>query len=53
MAEINQIAASSGDDPKLDTLLRLHSETDCRRVSALACIRSGCLRLAADQVGSV
>jgi integrase/recombinase XerC len=28
LAEINQIAASTGDDPELDTLLlRLHTET--------------------------
>ncbi len=37
LAEINQIAASTGDDPELDTLiLRLHSETACRRGGALA-----------------
>ena len=37
LAEINQVAASSGDDPKLDTLLlRLHTETACRRGGALA-----------------
>ncbi len=37
LAEINQIAASTGDDPELDTLLlRLHTETACRRGGALA-----------------
>ena len=35
--EINEIAASTGDDPELDTLLlRLHTETACRRGGALA-----------------
>jgi len=30
LAEINQVAASTGDDPELDTLLlRLHTETAC------------------------
>jgi site-specific recombinase XerD len=37
LAEINQVAASSGDDRELDTLLlRLHTETACRRGGALA-----------------
>ena len=37
LAEINQIAATTGDDPELDTLLlRLHTETACRRAGALA-----------------
>jgi hypothetical protein len=37
LAEINQIAANTGDDPGLDTLqLRLHTETACRRGGALA-----------------
>ena len=37
LAEINQIAAATGDDPELDTLLlRLHTETGCRRGGALA-----------------
>jgi integrase/recombinase XerC len=38
LAEINQIAATTGDDPELDTLiLRLHTETGaCRRGGALA-----------------
>jgi hypothetical protein len=37
LAEINQVAASSGDDPELDTLLlRLHTETACRRGGTLA-----------------
>ncbi|GIH16156.1 tyrosine-type recombinase/integrase [Rugosimonospora africana] len=37
LAEINQVAASTGDDPGLDSLLiRLHTETACRRGGALA-----------------
>ena len=37
LAEINQIAATTGDDPELDALiLRLHTETACRRAGALA-----------------
>ena len=37
LAEINQIAAATGDDPELDALiLRLHTETACRRGGALA-----------------
>ncbi|MEU1398582.1 site-specific integrase [Micromonospora zamorensis] len=37
LAEINAVAASTGDDPALDTLLlRLHTETACRRGGALA-----------------
>jgi integrase len=37
LAEINQAAAAGGDDPELDTLiLRLHTETACRRAGALA-----------------
>jgi integrase/recombinase XerC len=37
LAEINQAAAAMGDDPELDTLLlRLHTETACRRGGALA-----------------
>jgi integrase/recombinase XerC len=37
LAEINQVAAASGDDPELGTLiLRLHTETACRRGGALA-----------------
>ena len=37
LAEINQVAAATGDDPELDTLLlRLHTETGCRRGGALA-----------------
>jgi integrase len=36
LAEINQIAATTGDDPELDTLLlRVHTETACRRGGAL------------------
>ncbi|MFI7026825.1 tyrosine-type recombinase/integrase [Micromonospora sp. NPDC049900] len=37
LAEINEVAASTGDDPVLDSLLlRLHTETACRRGGALA-----------------
>jgi integrase/recombinase XerC len=37
LAEINQIAGTTGNDPALDTLLlRLHTETACRRGGALA-----------------
>ncbi|MCG5466752.1 site-specific integrase [Micromonospora sp. MED01] len=37
LAEINEVAASTGNDPALDTLLlRLHTETACRRGGALA-----------------
>ncbi|MBB5157396.1 tyrosine-type recombinase/integrase [Saccharopolyspora phatthalungensis] len=37
LAEINQIAATTGNDPALDALLlRLHTETACRRGGALA-----------------
>jgi integrase len=37
LAEINQAAVADGDDPELDTLiLRLHTETACRRGGALA-----------------
>jgi len=37
LAEINEVAAATGDDPELDTLLlRLHTETACRRAGALA-----------------
>lgn len=37
LAEINQVAAITGNDPELDTLLlRLHTETACRRGGALA-----------------
>ncbi|WP_249714100.1 hypothetical protein [Rhizomonospora bruguierae] len=37
LAEINEAAASTGDDPGLDSLLiRLHTETACRRGGALA-----------------
>ncbi|WP_436498200.1 hypothetical protein [Actinokineospora sp. HUAS TT18] len=36
LAEINHFAAITGDDPELDTLLvRLHTETACRRGGAL------------------
>jgi integrase/recombinase XerC len=36
LAEINEVAAATGDDPELDTLLlRLHTETACRRGGAL------------------
>ena len=37
LAQINEAAAATGDDPELDTLLlRLHTETACRRGGALA-----------------
>jgi integrase len=37
LEELSQVAASTGDDPVLDTLLlRLHIETACRRGGALA-----------------
>lgn len=37
LEEINQVAASTGCDPELDSLiLRLHTETACRRGGALA-----------------
>jgi integrase len=37
LAEINQVAVSTGNDPALDALLlRLHTETACRRGGALA-----------------
>jgi len=37
LAEINQVAAATGNDPALDSLLlRLHTETACRRGGALA-----------------
>ena len=36
LAQINQVAATTGNDPELDTLLlRLHTETACRRGGAL------------------
>lgn len=37
LVEINKVAASTGNDPELDMLiLRLHTETACRRGGALA-----------------
>jgi integrase/recombinase XerC len=37
LAEINHLAATTGNDPALDALLlRLHTETACRRAGALA-----------------
>jgi site-specific recombinase XerD len=37
LAEINQVAATTGNDPALDSLLlRLHTETACRRGGALS-----------------
>ena len=37
LTEINQAAATTGNDPELDSLLlRLHTETACRRGGALA-----------------
>ncbi|GAA2779063.1 tyrosine-type recombinase/integrase [Crossiella cryophila] len=36
LAEINEVTATTGNDPELDTLiLRLHTETACRRGGAL------------------
>jgi hypothetical protein len=36
LAEINEVAATTGDDPALDSLLlRFHTETACRRGGAL------------------
>jgi site-specific recombinase XerD len=41
LAEINRVAAATGNDPELDTLLlRLHTETACRRGGALALRRA-------------
>lgn len=41
LAEINHTAATTGNDPTLDTLLlRLHTETACRRGGALALAHS-------------
>jgi integrase/recombinase XerC len=40
LAEINQVAATTGDDPELDTLiLRLHTETACRRGGGALALR--------------
>lgn len=37
LAEINEVAATTGNDPQLDSmLLRLHEETACRRGGALS-----------------
>jgi integrase/recombinase XerC len=37
LAQVNAVAATTGNDPELDTLLlRLHEETACRRGGALA-----------------
>jgi hypothetical protein len=37
LAQINEVAAATGNDPDLDTLLlRLHTDTACRRGGALA-----------------
>jgi integrase len=58
-AEINQVAATTGDDPGLDTLiLRLHTETACRRGGALALRpadldREQCLALLREKGGTV
>ncbi|SDZ24283.1 hypothetical protein SAMN05421504_11152 [Amycolatopsis xylanica] len=35
LREVNEAAATTGDDPERDSLLRLHSETACRPVGAL------------------
>ncbi len=46
LAEINEVAATTGDDPALDTLLlRLHIETACRRGGGLA-LRPGAVAAA-------
>ncbi len=40
LAEINQIAATTGDDPELDTLLlRLHTEKPAAGVARWRCAR--------------
>lgn len=59
LAEINRVAASTGDDPALDSLLlRLHTETACRRGGVLA-LRPGdldpdqCLVLLHEKGGTV
>jgi hypothetical protein len=52
LAEINHLAATTGNDPALDALLlRLHTETACRRGGALALPppRSACHRGPARQ----
>lgn len=59
VAEINQTAATTGNDPVLDTLLlRLHTETACRRGGALALRpmdvdRTQCLILLREKGGTV
>jgi len=48
LAEINQVAAATGDDPELDTLLlRLHTETACRRGARWPCGRGIWTRISA------
>ena len=40
LAQINNVAATTGDDPELDTLiLRLHTETACREAARWRCGR--------------
>jgi integrase/recombinase XerC len=59
LAELSQIAGTTGDDPALDALLlRLHTETACRRGGALAltveCLdREQCLILLREKAGTV
>jgi integrase/recombinase XerC len=51
LAEINQFAATTGNDPALDTLLlRLHIETTCRRGGALGLRRSSYRRTAESRL---
>jgi integrase/recombinase XerC len=59
LAEINRTAATTGNDPELDTLLlRLHVETACRRGGALGLRRGDldveqCLVLLREKGGTV
>jgi integrase len=59
LAEINHTVATTGNDPELDTLiLRLHTETACRRGGALALRpqdlnQDGCLIYIREKGGTV
>jgi integrase len=59
LAELSQVAGSTGDDPALDSLLlRLHAETACRRGGALALTaedldREQCLIQLREKAGTV
>ena len=59
LAELSQVAGSTGDDPALDSLLlRLHTETACRRGGALALTANGldreqCLILLREKGGTI